>query len=337
MSFNQLDYCQYLLSSQNNYTVTNLAQHLENVSHDTINRYLRKENFTSDSLWKNVEKYIQTSQNAGIIFDDTVLDKRFSESIELVRRQYSGTEHRVLRGIGLINCVYINPELGLFWVVDYRIYDPDNDSKTKLDHVADMLSDLVAHKQLPFSKVLMDSWYGSQKLMAMIDELGKIYYCPLKKNRLVDDTGGIEKYKSVENLAWSPIEEELGKLIKIRNFPKYKKVKLFRVTVSINRTEYVATNDLNEQSTPDVKKTCSLRWKIEEFHREIKQLTGIESCQCRQSRIQRNHIACAILVWNHLKRVSYLTQKTVYKLKSELMSDYLSEELNFPSIRMKIV
>lgn len=337
MSFNQLDYCQYLLSSQNNYTVTNLAQHLENVSHDTINRYLRKENFTSDSLWQNVEKYIQTSQNAGIIFDDTVLDKRFSESIELVRRQYSGTEHRVLRGIGLINCVYINPELGLFWVVDYRIYDPDNDSKTKLDHVADMLSDLVAHKQLPFSKVLMDSWYGSQKLMAMIDELGKIYYCPLKKNRLVDDTGGTEKYKSVENLTWSPIEEQLGKLIKIRNFPKHKKVKLFRVTVSINRTEYVATNDLTEQSTQDVKKTCSLRWKIEEFHREIKQLTGIEYCQCRQSRIQRNHIACAILVWNHLKRVSYLTQKTVYKLKSELMSDYLSEELNFPSIRMKLV
>jgi hypothetical protein len=29
------------------------------------------------------------------------------------------------------------------------------------------------------------------KLMAMIDGLGKIYYCPLKKNRLVDDTGGV--------------------------------------------------------------------------------------------------------------------------------------------------
>ena len=42
MSFNQLDYCQYLLSSQNNYTLTNLAKHFKNVSHDTINRYLVK-------------------------------------------------------------------------------------------------------------------------------------------------------------------------------------------------------------------------------------------------------------------------------------------------------
>ena len=30
---------------------------------------------------------------------------------------------------------------------------------------------------------------------------------------------------------------------------------------------------------------CKIRWKIEEFHREIKQLTGIESCQCRKARI----------------------------------------------------
>lgn len=337
MSFSQADYCQYLLSSQNNYTLTNLASHLENVSHDAINRYLIKENFTSESLWENVKKDIQISQNGAVIFDDTVLDKRFSESIELVRRQYSGTEHRVLRGIGLINCVYVNPELDLFWVIDYRIYEPDNDSKTKLDHVADMLNNLVTEKQLPFAKVLMDSWYGSQKLMALIDKLGKIYYCPLKKNRLVDDTGGKEKYQSIDNLNWSEIDEKLGKLIKLKNFPKDQKVKLFRVIVSPNKTEYVATNDLTQSSTPDVKKTCAIRWKIEQFHREIKQLTGIESCQCRQSRIQRNHIACAILVWNHLKRVAHLTRKTVYQLKAELVSGYLTEELKFPSIKMKLV
>ncbi len=35
----------------------------------------------------------------------------------------------------------------------------------------------------------MDSWYGTQRLMALIDNMEKIYYCPLKINRLVDDTG----------------------------------------------------------------------------------------------------------------------------------------------------
>ena len=43
MSFTKLNYCQYLLSSQINYTLTNMADHLQKWSHDTINRYLRGE------------------------------------------------------------------------------------------------------------------------------------------------------------------------------------------------------------------------------------------------------------------------------------------------------
>jgi len=46
MRFTKLNYCQYLLSSQINYTLTNLAEHLEAISHDQINRYLRREKLT---------------------------------------------------------------------------------------------------------------------------------------------------------------------------------------------------------------------------------------------------------------------------------------------------
>jgi hypothetical protein len=55
MGFTKLDYCQYLLSSQVNYTLTNLAEHLEQTSHDPINRYLRSEKITPNLLWDNVK------------------------------------------------------------------------------------------------------------------------------------------------------------------------------------------------------------------------------------------------------------------------------------------
>ena len=58
-----------------------------------------------------------------------------------------------------------------------------------------MLQNTVYSKLLPFGTVLMDSWYATNKLMQYIDNLGKYYYCPLKRNRLVDDTEGREKYK----------------------------------------------------------------------------------------------------------------------------------------------
>ncbi len=85
MRFTKLDYCQYLLSSPINYTVTNLANHLDGVSHDRINRYLRGEKLTPRLLWENVALLIRPSQNAYILFDDTVLDKRYSASIETAR------------------------------------------------------------------------------------------------------------------------------------------------------------------------------------------------------------------------------------------------------------
>lgn len=336
MRFTKLDYCQYLLSSPINYTVTNLANHLDGVSHDRINRYLRGEKLTPRLLWENVALLIKPSQNAYILFDDTVLDKRYSASIELARRQYSGNEHRVIRGIGLISCVYVNGETGQFWVIDYRLYDPDGDGQSKLDHVAEMLNSVVESKQLPFTTVLMDSWYATRKLMAQIDQLQKVYYCPLKTNRRVDDSGGIAPYQRVDELVWSVQQLQQGKLIKIRGFPSDKKVKLFRVTVSTNRTDFVVTNDNAQDTTDAVLDVCGIRWKIEEFHRELKQLTGVEACQCRKARIQRNHVACALLVWSRLKTIAYQTGKTIYQLKHDMFSDYLIEQLKHPSIQMSL-
>lgn len=337
MRFTKLNYCQYLLSSQINYTMTNLAEHLETISHDAINYYLKREKLTPRLLWDNVKEVVEPDTNGYIIFDDSVLDKRYSEEIEIVRRQYSGNEHGVLKGIGVVSCVYVNPTIQRFWVIDYRIFNPDIDGKTKIDHVKDMLQNLVYHKLLPFDTVLMDTWYAVQSLMLYIDSLEKIYYCPLKNNRLVDDTFAKEKYKRIELLEWSPEELECGKIIKIKGFPAQKKVKLFRVTVSTNRTDYIATNDLSQSSTDVVQEVCKIRWKIEEFHREIKQLTGIESCQCRKARLQRNHIACAMLVWMRLKNLAYITGQTAYQIKHNLLSNYLIQQLKRPSIPMCLV
>ena len=180
----------------------------------------------------------------------------------------------------------------------------------------------------------MDSWYATQKIMALIDNWGKVYYCPFKRNRLVDETGGQKKDQRIDELNWSQLDKLQGKLIKVKKFPSQKKVKLFRVTISPKRTEYIATNEVKISDIKQVRKICSFRWKIEEFHRELKQLTGIESCQCRKARIQRNHIACAILVWNFLKQIAYVTGSTVYQLKNQSLSHYLINELQKPSLNM---
>jgi hypothetical protein len=92
----------------------------------------------------------------------------------------------------------VNPKVQRFWVIDYRIFNPDVDGKTKIDHVKDMLQNLVYHQLFPFGRVLIDTWYAVNSLMLYIDSLDAIYYCPLKKNRLVNDTFAKEKDKPIE-------------------------------------------------------------------------------------------------------------------------------------------
>ena len=44
----------------------------------------------------------------------------------------------------------------------------------KIDRVEEMMMDVVKKEKIPVKKVLMDSWYATERL---IDNLGKIYYC----------------------------------------------------------------------------------------------------------------------------------------------------------------
>ena len=145
-----------------------------------------------------MKEVVEPDGNGYIIFDDSVLHERYSEEIEMVRRQYSGNEHGILQEIGVVSCVYVNPKFQRFWVIDYRIFNPDVDGKTKIGHVKDMLQNLLYHQLFPFNKVLIDTWYAVNSFMLYIDSLDAIYYYPLKKNRLVNDTFAKQKDKPIE-------------------------------------------------------------------------------------------------------------------------------------------
>ncbi len=330
----RLDYCQYWLVSQINYTLTNYAEHTDQFSHDMVNRYLAGDVIRPRLVWENIRTQVISTPSGFLVFDDTVIDKNCSRQIELVRSQYSGNAHRIIKGIGVVTGVYVNPHLNQFWIIDYRIYDPDGDGKTKLDHVKDLLQNCVYQKCLPMRAVLMDTWYATKGMMLQIEQFKKIYYCPLKSNRQVDDSGGSKPYQRIDSLAWNETEQRHGKIIKIKGFPAKHKVKAFRVVLSTQHTDYIVTNEIVQNHVEVVQEVCGFRWKVEQFHRETKQLTGIEGSQCRKARIVRNHIGCSILVWVRLKQVAVETGRTLYRVKHDLLGDYLRQQLKSPTVQM---
>jgi hypothetical protein len=49
----RLDYCQFLLASQVNYTMTYFAAHSEQWSHDAVKRYLMNESLSGKEVWEH--------------------------------------------------------------------------------------------------------------------------------------------------------------------------------------------------------------------------------------------------------------------------------------------
>ena len=216
-------------------------------------------------------------------------------------------------------------------IIDYRLYDVDRDGKSKLQHLLEMLQNAHFVKRLPFQTVLIAAWYASMKVMKAIEALEKVYYAPVKRNRLVS-TSVETPYQRIETLTWTPAEATCGQLVHIKRFPKGHQVKVFRLASDSGRTEYIATNDLSQCDVEATHQNCRLRWKIEQLHRELKQTTGMGECQCRKHRAQRNHIACCLQVWVSLTRAARAVGQTVYQLKESLLDDYIRQQLKKPAI-----
>lgn len=321
-------YIEYLISTPINYTCTNLSDHLENVSHDAISDYLKKNKIIPNENWKRVEKLITNTRESFLIVDDSVQDKRYSKSIELVKRQYSGAVGGLVRGIGVVNLVHSDGKD--YYPIDYRIYENSVDGKTKNDHFREMLINAVSAKQLIAKRVLFDNWYSSWQNLKLVNSLQLFFYTTLKSNRLVSlskETG----YVHLDSIEWTQQQLEQGILVKLKKVPF--KVKLFKLVATNGSIDWLITNELDENLTTQVAKTNNdVRWQIEEFHRDIKQLTGSQKCQCRKARSQRNHLACCYQAWLSLKVKATQLKISLYQLRKNLFSDYLRAELLAPRI-----
>lgn len=325
------EYIEYLLSTPFNYTCTNMANHKPNLSHDVVSDFLRRERFTPADLWAIVKTRINDSESASILVDDSVQDKRYSNFIELVKKQYSGNEHGTLKGIGLINFVHSTGNDGDLWPIDYRIYHPETDAKTKNDHFEEMFHRLITHKQLKARRILFDSWYASVDNLKLIHRAGWTFFTTLKSNRLVSlhrDTG----YQHLDTLVFSEQTLITGLIVKLKEVPF--KIKLFKLVAPNGDIDWVITNDLDASVNLFVAELANdNRWQIETFHRSFKQLTGSERCQCRKARSQRNHLACCYQAWVALQVKAKQIGQTIYQLRTGLFSDYLRHELVNPRIQ----
>jgi len=258
-------------------------------AHDAYTRLLERLPPDSEALWQEVMAYVQPEFGL-LVIDDSTLDKPHARHMELVSRHWSGKHQAVVQGINLVSLVWTDGDCCLPF--DYRIYHKDTDGLSKNDHFQAMLHQAQARGFTP-ALVAFDGWYSSLENLKLVRDSGWSWLTRFKHNRQVSLQPG--QALAVDELA-IPAS---GLVVHLRG---YGLIRVFRLVDPHGNTEHWATSQLD--LTEDARRSYAQRaWRIEEYHRSLKQFTGIERAQFRRGRLQRNHIGLALPLlsaWNSI-------------------------------------
>jgi len=309
-------YIAFLLSEPKNATCTRLSSILP-ISHDSVNRFLLRENYTSYDLWQVVCNQIVLTGGT-LSVDDCVIDKPYTDpkNTELVDYFWSGKHKRSVKGINFITLYYT--DINQVRVpVNFRVINK-SENKTKNEYFREMLEEVLVWGLQP-AFVTADTWYAS------IDNFKRVRHHTLsclfavERNRLV----------SIEKGTYVPVQHlelpESGLVCYLKGFDT---IKVFR-TVFKNEYRYYALyipdlEQLKKLTYIDFKAIHDNHWNIEQFHRATKQVCNIERFQVRTTVAIKNHIFCAISAFVQLE---FLRLKNIilnwYEIQNNLFNDVI--------------
>lgn len=134
-------YTLFLLAEPKYVSCVRVAEVLGEFQHDSVNRFLLRENYTPKDLFEEVKGELVLEGGTASV-DDSVVDKPYRDPIksEFVGYFWSGKHKRAVKGINLIT-LYYTDVAGSSYPVNFRIYDK-REGKTKNDYFLEMLAEV---------------------------------------------------------------------------------------------------------------------------------------------------------------------------------------------------
>jgi hypothetical protein len=333
-------YSDYLLSSFGATTATGLSRLLNGaVSHDQVTRFLSEKVKASSDLWRVVKPLVRQieSDEGVLLFDDSIEEKPYTDENEIICWHYDHSKGRNVKGINFLTTLYhsqgISLPVAFHLMAKTESYLDKKSGKrkrrsptTKNDHYRQMLQ-ICVRNGVRFRYVLNDSWYASADNMMLIRHaLQRHFIMALKSNRKValsaqDKRQG--RYQTVSTLAL-PEGTVCEVYLESVDFPLLLTRQLFTNEDGSTGILYLVTSDL----TLDAGQLTTIyqtRWKVEEYHRSLKQNASLDKSPTRTVTTQTNHFFAALCTFVKLEWLRTQTKLNHYALKSKL---YLSALLS---------
>lgn len=328
-------YTDYLISQNQYATATGLSLLLDGqISHDKITRFLNNNQFSAKDLWQYVKPTvhrIEQEKGGVLIIDDSIEEKPYTDENEIVCWHFSHAKGRCVKGINLLSCLLRYDDIALpisFEVIrkdmhfcDLKTKKEKRQSSVTKNQMFRMLVQQAITNRVKFDYVLADNWFGAKDNMEFIHyELDKKFIFGVKANRLIALSDEERKKGQYQNLKAVNIEDGEKRKVWLKDlcFPVTLIKKIFKNEDSSIGTLYLVTNDLDSDADR-IYEVYQKRWRIEEYHKSIKQNASLEKSPTKVVRSQRNHIFASIISYCKLEFLRLQTSLNHFALKYKLI------------------
>lgn len=286
------------------------------VAHDAFSRLLTRVEPSSEALWEEVQGQVKRKEGL-LVIDDTTLDKPYAKHIDMVSYHWSGKHHKSVRGINLVTVVWTDGDQVL--PCDYCVVDK-NEGKSKNDLFGEMIRTAKERGFQP-NYVAFDGWYSSLRNLKLVRDMGWFWLTRLKSNRRVNPDG--KGNVSVDQIS---IDMDKGSVVHLEG---YGFIRVFRIVSKDGDTDHWATNDLTMNELTRLM-IAEQSWAIEHYHRGIKQFCGVERCQSRSARAQRNHIGFSLRAFLRIERWCFRSGFSWFEAKHQIIRSAIQAYLAQP-------
>jgi len=328
-------YTDYLICQNKYATATGLSELLSGeVSHDKITRFLNGSELGSKDLWAYVKPQVRKHEmpSGGVlILDDSIEEKPYTDENEIVCWHHSHMHNRHIKGVNILSCLVEYGEVA--FPVGYEIVHKDitfcdietkkikrKASISKNDQFRNLISTCTKNRIL-FDYVLADNWFGSAKNMGYINnDMVKQFIIGIKSNRTVALSKADKisnQFQQVSSLEMEDGESKRAWLKGVKLMVTLIK-KVFTNEDGSTGILYLASNDL-EHDADYLYQIYQKRWKIEMYHKSIKQNTSLAKSPTKKARSQANHIFASIVAFCKLEALQFVTATNHFALKYKLI------------------
>jgi hypothetical protein len=266
-----------------------------------------------------------------LILDDTIEEKTYTDENEIIGWHYSHAKGRCIKGVNLLSCLVRYGDIAL--PISYETVCKDvlfcdiatrkikrKSSVSKNQMFRSIIAQAVAN-EVKFDYVLADNWFGAKKNREFIHyDMKKKFIIGIKSNRLIALSEKERKKSQYQNLNTLNLKDGEKRIVWLKDifFPVALITKIFKNEDGSIGALYLITNDL-ENDSDRVYEVYQKRWRIEEYHKSIKQNTSLEKSPTKVVVSQKNHIFASIVAYCKLEFLKIKTSLNHFALKYKLL------------------